>query len=76
MVAEIGPDVTNTCYVDGVGITECSCFKTQNGPTDCFGRRGATKIRIIDDDGKNLHNQNHMCSYYSHNNFYTNHTLC
>ena len=40
IVAEIGPDVP-----DGV-----SCFHTGVGGTDCFGRRGATEIRITDND--------------------------
>ena len=47
-----GPDVTNTCYVDGVGVTECSCFQIQVGETDCHGRYGATQIRIRDNDRK------------------------
>ena len=45
IVAEIGPDVP-----DGV-----SCFQTAVGETDCFGRRGATEIRITDNDRKFLH---------------------
>ena len=53
LVAEIGPDVTNTCYVDGVGVTECSCFQYPNSE-GCHGRRGVTEIRIIDNDGKGL----------------------
>ena len=53
LVAEIGPDVTNTCYVDGVGVTECSCFQIQIGAIDCYGRYGATEIKIIDNDGNN-----------------------
>ena len=56
LVAEIGPDVTNTCYVDGVGLTECSCFQRPNSAMDCYGRRGVTEIRIIDNDGKNTYN--------------------
>ena len=56
LVAEIGPDVTNTCYVDGVGVTECSCFQSPNSAMDCYGRRGATEIRITDNDGKNTYN--------------------
>ena len=44
IVAEIGPDVP-----DGV-----SCFQTALGETDCFGRRGATQIRILDNDRKTL----------------------
>ena len=50
MVAEIGPDVTNTCYVDGVGVTECSCFQIGVDENRCYGRRGATEIKIIDND--------------------------
>ena len=49
LVAEIGPDVTDTCYVGGI-ITECSCFQTEIGETECFGRSGATEIRITDND--------------------------
>ena len=62
MVAEIGPDVTNTCYVDGVGLTECSCFQTQVGESDCHGRYGATQIRIGDNDRKKflLHMKLHI----------------
>ena len=44
IVAEIGPDVP-----DGV-----SCFQTALGETDCHGRRGATEIRITDDDRKSF----------------------
>ena len=44
IVAEIGPDVP-------AGV---SCFQTAEGETDCFGRRGATQIRIIDNDRKFL----------------------
>ena len=40
IVAEIGPDVP-----DGI-----SCFQTGVGRTECHGRRGATEIRIIDND--------------------------
>ena len=46
LVAEIGPDVTDTCYVNGI-ISECSCFKIEY---ECFGRSGATEIRITDND--------------------------
>ena len=53
LVAEIGPDVTNTCYVRGV-ITECSCFQTAVGAIGCYGRRGVTEIGIIDNDGKGI----------------------
>ena len=42
IVAEIGPDVP-----DGV-----VCFLTRVGETECHGRRGATEIRISDNDGK------------------------
>ena len=45
IVAEIGPDVP-----DGV-----SCFQTGEGVTQCFGRRGATEIRITDNDRRFLH---------------------
>ena len=37
----------------GVGLTDCSCFQTRVGETQCFGRRGATEIRITDNDRKN-----------------------
>ena len=40
IVAEIGPDVP-----DGV-----SCFQTGEGESECHGRRGATEIRITDND--------------------------
>ena len=42
VVAEIGPDVP-----EGV-----SCFQLGVGRTECFGRRGATQIRIFDNDRK------------------------
>ena len=42
VVAEIGPDVPD--YV--------SCFQLGVGQTECFGRRGATEIRISDNDRK------------------------
>ena len=51
IVAEIGPDVP-----DGV-----SCFQTGVGEIRCFGRRGATEIRIADNDRK------HFCSSSCHN---------
>ena len=41
LVVEIGPDVP-----DGV-----SCFQISND-TECYGQRGATEIRIIDNDCK------------------------
>ena len=28
----------------GVGLSDCSCFQTQVGETECFGRSGATVI--------------------------------
>ena len=40
VVAEIGPDVSENF----------TCFQTQAGLQDCFGRRGATEIRILDND--------------------------
>ena len=40
VVAEIGPDVPENS----------TCFRRQAGLGDCFGRRGATEIRIIDND--------------------------
>ena len=40
IVAEIGLDVP-----DGI-----SCFQLGVGSADCFGRRGATEIRITDND--------------------------
>ena len=52
VVAEIEPDVTNSCYVDDVGITDCSCFQIEIGGTNCYGRRGATQICITDNDCK------------------------
>ena len=42
IVAEIGPDVP-----DGV-----SCFQIPNADAECQGRRGATEIRITDNDRK------------------------
>ena len=42
IVAEIGPDVP-----DGV-----SCFQIPNVDAECQGRRGATEIRITDNDRK------------------------
>ena len=40
IVAEIGPDVPENI----------SCFQTGIGATECHGRRGATEIRITDND--------------------------
>ena len=31
-----------------------SCFQKQAGMTECFGNRGATEIKIVDNDGKHL----------------------
>ena len=45
IVAELGPDVTDTPF-------NFSCFQLQAGETECFGRRGATEIRITDNDRK------------------------
>ena len=39
-VVEIGPDVPENI----------SCFQTQIGVAECHGRRGATEIRITDND--------------------------
>ena len=52
LVAEIGADVPADCFVEDIGQTECSCFQTQVGEIECFGRSGATEIRIIDNDRK------------------------
>ena len=38
IVAEIGPDVPYNCFVEGVGLSDCSCFHTQVVETQCFGR--------------------------------------
>ena len=48
LIAEVGPDVP-----DGV-----SCFKQDRSTFTCFGRRGATRITIIDNDSK-LENNNY-----------------
>ena len=45
IVAELGPDVSDTPF-------NFSCFQLQAGETECFGRRGATEIRITDNDRK------------------------
>ena len=45
IVAEFGPDVTEVPF-------NFSCFQLQAGETECFGRRGATEIRITDNDRK------------------------
>ena len=52
LLAEIGDDVPDNCYVESEGRTECSCFQIQVGATECLGRSGATKIRITDNDRK------------------------
>ena len=52
LTAEIGNDVPSNCFVYGVGLTDCSCFQTQVGETECFGRSGATEIRLRDNDRK------------------------
>ena len=56
IVAEIGSDVPNNCFVEGVGLSDCSCFQTRFSETQCFGsgRSGATAIRIIDNDRKSI----------------------
>ena len=52
MTAEIGSDVPSNCFVKGVGLSDCSCFQISFGENECFGRRGATEIRITDNDRK------------------------
>ena len=47
VVAELGPDVTEAPF-------NFSCFQLQAGETECFGRRGATEIRITDNDRKQI----------------------
>ena len=42
IVAELGPDVSD----------RIACFQLQAGDSGCFGRRGATEIRITDNDRK------------------------
>ena len=42
VVVEIGPDVPDNV----------SCFQLGMGQRECFGQRGATEIRIIDNDRK------------------------
>ena len=41
LVAELGEDVPDRFV----------CFQTKEGSRDCLGRRGATEIRIVDNDG-------------------------
>ena len=40
LVAQLGPDVPE----------EFACFQTQVGVTECLGRKGATEIKIVDND--------------------------
>ena len=47
IVAELGPDVTDTPF-------NFSCFQLRAGATACFGRCGATTIRITDNDRKRI----------------------
>ena len=47
IVAELGPDVTEVPF-------NFSCFQFQVAETECFGRRGATEIRITDNDRKQI----------------------
>lgn len=42
LIAQLGDDVPD----------EFACFQTQVGDTDCFGRTGATEIKIEDNDRK------------------------
>ena len=42
LVAQLGDDVPN----------EFACFQRQRGDSECFGREGATEIRIMDNDRK------------------------
>ena len=42
LVAEIGDDVPD----------RFACFQRQVGDTNCYGRTGATEIRIMDNDSK------------------------
>ena len=41
LVAELGDDVPDSF----------ACFQRSVGDTNCFGRTGATKINIVDNDG-------------------------
>ena len=50
LVAEIGSDVP-----DGI-----SCFQIADGDTVCRGRRGATQIRINDNDRKSSYSTSHI----------------
>ena len=42
LVGQLGDDVPD----------RFACFQEQIGDTECFGRTGATEIRIADNDGK------------------------
>ena len=53
LIAELGDDIPSNCFVETVGLSDCRCFQAQEGDTQCFGRRGATEIRITDNDRKN-----------------------
>ena len=59
IVAEIGDDVPDkfaTRAETGFNTSESiSCFQLGVGGTECFGRRGATEIRIDDNDRKFCH---------------------
>ena len=59
IVAEIGNDVPDkfaTRAETGFETSESiSCFQLGVGGTECFGRHGATQIRIDDDDRKFSH---------------------
>ena len=48
LIVEIGPDVPTNCH-EGA---DCSCFQTILGDSNCYGRTGATEIRIRDNDCK------------------------
>ena len=56
LIAELGDDIPSNCFVEMVGLSDCRCFQTQEGELVCFGdgRSGATKIRITDNDSKNI----------------------
>ena len=42
LVAQLGADVPDNF----------TCFQNQVGDTECFGRKGATEIKILDNDRK------------------------
>ena len=60
LIAELGDDIPSNCFVEMVGLSDCRCFQTQVGETECFGdgRSGATKIRITDNDCKKYYVMN------------------